>query len=193
MRHSLLPAALTLALVAVPAVGRAQEEAARPPVQHQGFWIGFGLGGGTNFADYADGSRAGLGGYLRLGGTVSRKLLLGGEIIGWGRDRDGTTFSESGITAVALFFPAGPGLFLKGGAGFAGWSASASAGSSTTTQTAGGFAATLGAGYDLQIGGNLFLTPNVDFLYHTMESEGSAFADISSGAVLLFTLGLTWH
>jgi hypothetical protein len=192
MRHVLLPAVSILSLLTVPAVGLAQETS-RPPAKHQGFWIGFGLGGGTNFADFADGSRAGVGAYLRLGGTVSQKLLLGGEIIGWGRDRDGGTFSESGVTAVALFFPSGPGLFLKGGAGFAGWAASASAGSTTTTQTAGGFAATIGAGYDLRIGNNLFLTPNVDFLYHTMESENSAFADISSGAVLLFTLGLTWH
>ena len=75
----------------------------------------------------------------------------------------------------------------------AGWSASAQSGSTTTTQTAAGFAGTLGIGYDLQIGGNLFLTPNVDFLYHTISSENTAFADLSSGTVLLFTLGLTWH
>lgn len=193
MRHAFRTFALTLTLLGFPAAVGWTQEADRPPVQHRGFWIGFGFGGGTNFADFAEGNRAGVGGYVRLGGTISQKFLLGGEAAGWGRDVGGSTFSESGVTAVALYYPAGPGVFLKAGAGFAGWAVSTSAGSTTTTTTAGGFAGTLGAGYDLRIGTNLFLTPNLDFLYHTMESDNSAFSTISSGAVLLFTLGLTWH
>jgi len=186
----LVPGLVTASLLAGPL---AAQTAAPRAAQHQGFWIGFGLGGGTNFADFADGARAGVGAYLRMGGSVSQRLLLGGEIIGWGRNRNGATFSESGITATGLFYPAPAGLFLKVGAGFAGWATSASSAGATTTQTAGGFAGTLGLGYDLQVGGNLFVTPNVDFLYHTMESENTTFSGISSGAVLLFTLGLTWH
>jgi hypothetical protein len=193
MRHAVRTFALTLTLLGFPAAAGWAQEADRPPVQHRGFWIGFGFGGGTNFADFAEGNRAGVGGYVRLGGTISQKFLLGGEAAGWGRDVGGSTFSESGVTAVALYYPAGPGVFLKAGAGFAGWAVSTSAGSTTTTTTAGGFAGTLGAGYDLRIGTNLFLTPGLDFLYHTMESDNSAFSNISSGAVLLLTLGLTWH
>jgi hypothetical protein len=189
-RMHLVAGVLAIALAAAPLPAQTVSPA---PGQHQGFWIGFGLGGGTNLADFADGARAGLGAYLRLGGTVSQKLLLGGEIIGWGRSINGATLSESGLTGVALFYPQGKGFFLKAGAGFAGWATSAPAGGGTTTQTAGGFAGTLGVGYELQVGGNLYLTPNFDFLYHTMESGNTAFADISSGQVLLFTLGLTWH
>lgn len=178
-------------LASAPAV-RAQD-AERPPARHEGFWVAFGLGGGSNLADWADGARAGVGGYVRLGGTVSERFLIGGELIGWGRDRNGATFSESGATAVAMFYPAGHGAFVKLGAGFAGWAAQATVPGGTLTQTAGGFAGTLGLGYDLRIGGNLYLTPNFDFLYHTLESDDTAFADIGSGAVILFTLGLTWH
>ncbi len=185
---SIVMAALWLAL---PGVVRAQGLEAAP--EHRGFWVGFGLGGGVNLSDFADGARAGVGGYVRLGGTISPKFLLGGEISGWGRDRSGATFTESGATAIAMFYPAGRGLFVKGGVGFAGWAVSATAGSTTTTTTAGGFAGTVGAGYDLRIGSNLYLTPNLDFLFHTMESDNGAFAGISSGQVLLFTLGLTWH
>jgi hypothetical protein len=185
---------LTLLVFSGATLSQAQEPAgtARPEV-HRGFWIGFGLGGGTNLSDFAEGARTGAGGYLRMGGTLSQHVLLGGEIAGWGRDLGGATFTESGLTATIMFYPVGRGLFLKGGAGFAGWSTSASAGGTTTTSTAAGFAGTAGIGYDVQIGGNIFLTPNVDFLYHTLSSENTAWADISSGAVLLFTLGLTWH
>lgn len=187
------PASVVIAFLclALPGVVHGQEAQAAP--EHRGFWVGFGLGGGSNFADFAEGARGGVGGYVRLGGTISPKFLIGGEISGWGRDDDGATFTESGMTAVALFYPSGRGLFLKGGAGFAGWATSAESGSTTSTTTAGGFAGTVGVGYDLRIGSNLYLTPNLDFMYHTMESESSVFAGISSGQVLMFTLGLTWH
>jgi len=193
MRHPLARLLVLPLILALPGATAAAQDDARPPVEHRGFWIGFGLGGGLNFADFAEGSRAGVGGYVRLGGTINPKILLGGEASGWGRDISGGTFSESGATAVVQFYPAGPGVFLKAGAGFAGWAVSTSSGSTTTTTTAGGFAGTLGVGYDLRIGTNLFLTPNLDFLYHSLESDNTAFANISSGAVLLFTLGLTWH
>jgi hypothetical protein len=184
--RSLLVALAALTLVAAPA--HAQREA-----KHQGFWIGFGLGGGYNLADFAAGGRGGVGVYLRMGGTVSQRVLLGGELSGWARDRNGATFAESGIMGIVTFYPAGRGVFLKGGAGFAGWSSTASSGGTSISSTAAGFAGTAGVGYDLQIGTNLFLTPNVDFLYHTLSSDNIVWANISSGAVLLFTLGLTWH
>lgn len=193
MHHRLLTLLSCLALLATPLANGVAQDGGERSAEHRGFWIGFGLGGGVNFAEWAKDTRGGVGAYLRLGGTVSQHLLLGGEIIGWGRNRDAGTFSESGVTAIAMFYPARAGLFLKGGAGFAGWAVSAPPGATASTQTAGGFAGTLGVGYDLQIGGNLFLTPNVDFLYHTISSENTAFADLSSGTVLLFTLGLTWH
>jgi len=186
-------ASIILAALGLVLPGGLQAQGLQPAPEHRGFWVGFGLGGGVNLSDFAEGARAGAGGYVRLGGTISPRFLLGGEISGWGRDIEGSTFTESGVTGIAMFYPAGRGFFVKGGAGFAGWAVSATAGSTTTTTTAGGFAGTLGAGYDLKIGSNLYLTPNVDFLLHTMESDNSAFAGISSGQVLLFTLGLTWH
>jgi hypothetical protein len=187
------PASVAIAFLCLALPGAVHSQESPATSEHRGFWVAFGLGGGSNLADFAEGARAGVGGYLRLGGTISPKFLLGGEISGWGRDRDGSTFTESGMTAIAVFYPTGRGLFLKGGAGFAGWATSNASGSTTTTTTAGGFAGTVGAGYDLRIGSNLFLTPNVDFMYHTMESDNTVFSGISSGQVLMFTLGLTWH
>jgi hypothetical protein len=193
MCRDVLTVASVLLLVHLPAAAVAAQETERPPVQHRGFWISFGAGGGANFADFAEDNTLGGAGYVRLGGTITQNVLLGGEAGGWTRDIGGGTFSESGATAAVLFYPAGPGVFLKAGAGFAGWAWRTTAGSTTTTTTAAGFAGTVGVGYDVRLGTNLFLTPNLDFQYHTNESDNAVFANVSSGTVLLFTLGLTWH
>jgi hypothetical protein len=182
MRSALLALAM-VSLVALPA--RAQREG-----KHEGFWIGFGLGGGSNLSTDAKGYRAGGAAYLRMGGTLNQSVLLGGELSAWGRTVQGTTISRANVTGTATIYPARTGLFLKGGVGFATWMSSTSAGNLTSTYTDGGFGATGGMGYDLQIGSNLFLTPNVDFVYQYVES--SVFTN-SSGYLLLVTLGLTWH
>ncbi len=180
---------LTVAMMAGPSAATAQE-GLRPSSPHQGFWVGFGLGGGSNLSDAAAGARFGFGGDVRLGGTVSDKLLLGGEVIGWGRSISGSTVTQSNVLFVALLYPTGQGVFVKGGIGFAGWTQSASIGNTTTSTTAGGFGLGGGVGYDLKIGSNLFLVPGVDFLYQNVESN--VFSN-SSASLVVFTLGLTWH
>jgi outer membrane autotransporter protein len=82
------------------------------------------------------------------------------------------------------------GLYLKGGLGFASWSQASSSGPTTVTTTEGGFGATVGGGYDIQIGNNLFLTPNLDFLIQVVDSDTFS---ATTGYLILFTLGLTWH
>jgi hypothetical protein len=182
--------ALTLAIVAAGAQPAMGQEGLKPRSLHDGFWVGFGLGGGSNLSDAARGARFGFGGDVMLGGTLSERFLLGGEIIGWGRKIGGSTLTQSNAMAVALLYPSGMGLFLKGGIGFAGWTQGATVGNTTTSTTAGGFGLGAGVGYDLQVGSNLFLTPAVDFLYQAVESN--VFQN-SSASLLMFTLGLTWH
>jgi hypothetical protein len=177
-------ALLAGSLLAPPAVAQRRE------ARHDGFWVGFGVGAGTNFTEGYDDARLGGSGYVRLGGTVSPALLIGGEVMGWVRDRAGTTLSQGNATASVLLYPVRRGLYLKGGLGFASWSAQTSSGNTTTTTTEGGFGATIGGGYDVQIGNNLFLTPNLDFLIQVVDSELFA---ATTGYLALFTVGLTWH
>jgi len=184
MRSALLALAV-LALVVSPAPARAQREA-----KHEGFWIGFGLGGGSNLSDEAQGVRAGGAGYFRLGGTLSQSVLLGGEIIAWARSVQGTTVSRANMNATAVLYPMRKGLFVKLGVGAATWMSSTTSGGTTVTHTDGGFGGSAALGYDLQIGRNIFLTPNVDFAYQRVESQ---FFTNTNGYLLLFTLGLTWH
>jgi len=96
-----------------------------PVQQHQGLWGGFGVGTGVNLtqllSDPADGLPSGGGlwgftGYGRIGGTLSQRVLLGGESAFWIGSRDGVDFSRGNLSAVVLFYPqARGGLFLKAG------------------------------------------------------------------------------
>lgn len=165
--------------------------------EHRGFWIGFGFGGGINLSEGLDGERlGGGGGYLRLGGTPSQKVLLGFEALAWVRDKDGVALDRDNATFTAMFYPSEKGgAFLKGGVGLASISRASNSGNSTTTTTKDGFGLTAGAGWDVKIGRNLYLVPDVDFLFQWFEAQTDPVLGAIPGhnTIVLFTLGLTWH
>ena len=164
-------AALLLGTATAPALAQGR---------HDGFWIGFGLGAGVS------NSEGGGAAYLRMGGTPADMLLVGAEAIGWAKSENNTTLSQGNFTANIMFYPSlNGGFFLKTGLGFASVTASATSGNVTITATDNGFGTTFGAGYDLRLGRNIYLTPNVDALVQVISG--------STETVFLFTLGLTWH
>lgn len=179
----LFTAALALTLCAAPLAAQTRT----PEPLHRGFWIGFGLGAGLNLD--AGNSPGGFAGHLRMGGTLNPQLLIGGESAAWGKEVSGATVSRVNTVATVLFYPQSRGLYLKSGLGFglAQVAATSTAGGVTTSITVSetGLGATFGTGYDLRIGGNLFLTPAADLLVQVINAETDSF--------LLFTLGLTWH
>lgn len=154
---------------------------------HTGFWIGFAPGG------VAAAGEEGLGYplYLRLGATVNQRLLLGVEaynvIVNY---YGGKSFGS--VAAIALVYPsATSGVFIKPGVGLSHAQANCCG---TTT----GLAAILAVGYDLRLGKNFYLTPNIDLLVTTHDRPGedplagaAAFHD--TNPTLSFALGLTWH
>ncbi len=163
--------------------------AAQEQAKHRGFWISFGLGGGWNLSRNvgADGnSAAGGAGYIRLGGTPSEKLLLGGELIGWGRSEDGVSLGRGNATFTAMFYPSvEAGVYVKGGLGGSSIATTVSSGDTTTTVHDEGFGATAGLGWDIRLARNFFLTPGVDFVYQRVSELDNT--------MLLITLGATWH
>lgn len=165
--------------------------------EHRGFWIGFGLGGGVNLNDGLDGERLSGGtGYLRLGGTPSQRVLLGFEGNFWGRDQDGATIARGNGTFVTMFYPSTQGGgFLKGGIGWASISRATTVGNSTTTTAEGGFGLTAGAGWDVKIGRNIYLTPNADVLFQWFDAKNDPVLGPIPGnnTILMVTMGLTWH
>ncbi len=133
-----------------------------------GFFIGFGVGGGSvAFEDESDREGSGVG-HFKIGGALSDHVLLGAEVGGWSQEMgEGVTITSSYLNAVAYLYPAPTGgLFLKGGIGFASLI---------------GF--TLGAGYDIGFGGRFGLTPYADFHQGFFED----------GSTRLVSLGLSFN
>jgi len=124
---------------------------------HQGYWISFGFGAGSAFGDDAfDGdSKFGGAGFLRMGGSPSQQLLIGGEMIGWGTEQDDVQIGRGALMFTALYYPSPKGgFYLKGGAGFAGRSAERTiivAGSEATIKEddQAGIGLGAGLGYDI--------------------------------------------
>jgi hypothetical protein len=165
--------------------------------QHRGLWGGFGVGGGINLSEGLDGKQLGGGvGWLRIGGTPSQRVLLGFEGIFWGRDESGNGIARGNGAFTVMFYPsANGGAFLKGGIGGASISRATTSGNSTTTTSQGGFGLTLGTGWDVRLGSNLYLVPGIDLLLQWFESKTDPVLGEIPGtnSIVTFTLGLTWH
>src|SRR5689334_22178304 len=159
---------------------------AQHPQTRKGFWIGFGLGWGSYGISCS--SCSGVGrtgsntGYLKMGGTVSPHLLLGGESVVWVRGVADTTLTVGNVTFSAYYYPQpASGLFLNAGVGFS--RAEVSDGG-TISSTGPGL--TLGAGYDIRVGTNLSITPTGQWVYgHPDRSFSQNFFH--------FALGVTFH
>lgn len=178
-------AAFFLMIAAPPALGQRTAE-------HSGFWISFGFGGGLALGDrlFEDDSKAGGAGFLRMGGSPSQQLIIGGELIGWGTEQDNQTVGRGAMMFTALYYPSqAGGLYLKGGAGFAGRSfereVPSAEGPATIRDETGGIGLGAGLGYDIQLGRNFFLTPALDYVFTGTEGDAAS--------LLLFTVGATWH
>lgn len=182
-------ALLALALVALPATEAQAQTQQRVP-KREGFWIGFGVGVGSNMDSAAAGARGGVAGQFALGGSVTQQVLVGADLSGWARSQSGTTVSRGNAVAAVYYYPSlTSGFYLKGGLGAASASVSGSlttGGTTTTvTTTSTGFGTTVGGGYEIQAGSNFFIVPSADLLIQTINSHTSS--------VFLLTVGLLWH
>ena len=187
MKLGQISATIAILTMFVGTAGQAQSRQ-----RHDGFWIGFGIGGGVNASANND-ERGGGALSLRLGGTLSQKFLIGGELSVWGRQEDtilgdnSLTVTRSNATFTTMFFPSeAGGFYVKAGIGGANVEAEA-AGVKVTEK---GMGTTLGLGYDIRLGRNLYLTPNLDWLIQTFEND---VGETTSNSLFLVTIGLTWH
>jgi len=192
-RGLLLAAALIVGIT-----GRSQAQAAQT---HQGFWIGFGFGYG--WADVScdtcgnGNSQGGATMFLAMGGTLNQKVLLGGELNGWGKW--GSAVDDGGLilgnaSVVAYYYPSEKrGFFLKGGVGMASY---VSIDSSGTTTGGNGWGGLVGLGYDIPVGGTMSLTPVATYRLGsigTISNDNASFPIGLDQHVFDIGLGLTWH
>jgi hypothetical protein len=189
------------------ACGRfAPAQATGRPNTRQGFWIGFGLGDGSAQRDctYLCGSDriSGASGYVRAGGTLTPKVLLGGEANVWRHGDFGSDFVGAALLVV-MWYPSPTGAsYLKVGLGGMRYSRSRPTadhtGLSATAPTA-----SLGVGYEVRVGRGVSLVPWVEVLatpavalhyqlgFINIDPPTSP-PEISINAVQA-GLGLTWH
>ncbi|HXV89747.1 MAG TPA: hypothetical protein VD707_00165 [Gemmatimonadales bacterium] len=161
-----------LALAVTLVAGALADRAAAQRPHRSGLWFELGSGPAAvrvACAGCADVSfEGGSGGYLRVGGVVSDRVLLGVEAFGFDDETFGFTAGDTAfvaetatVAAVALWFPWRSGAFLKGGVGIA-------EGSFTTTPTPGspviaegvGVGLTFGVGWDFAISRKFAITAN---------------------------------
>ena len=183
----------TTALLAALVMGAASMQAQTTEQRHRGFWIGFGLGAGWSNEGAAGGTL-----YARLGGTLSQKWLLGGEMIGWGRrETVDTPFGATDITTgrgnatfTTLFYPLSTGgLYLKGGVGFAWVEYSTAVQDLDLSTDQQGLGTTFGLGYDIRLGNNIYLVPAFDWVFQAFEADEGT----NNSSLFLLSLGLIWH
>jgi hypothetical protein len=152
----------TVAVLAVTLAGAAQAQ------HRKGFWIGFGIGPGWTFSygpnnlTYKWSSA-----YLRMGGTVSSKVRLGGESLG---GSDGEQTWANG-TFMAQYFPLGAiDLYAKVGAGLGVVEARRTVDEDTEqVTTKSSFGLTLGTGWEIPVG-SVGTNVGVDWMLQTRES-----------------------
>jgi hypothetical protein len=186
--HALL-AAGTLSVV--PPARAQQKEPHR-----EGFWIGVGLGYGSAGiscsscrSDHRLGSSAAT---IRIGGTLSSQLLLGGEIDAWNRSESGVTETVGDVSAVLYYYPRATGtVFLKAGVGAVVYNATTS-----PTIDAEGSGVSVGAGIDLYVGRTFSLTPYIDFVTAVsghLKVEGMDTGVSVRPNLIQIGVAATWH
>src|SRR4026208_737483 len=129
----------------------------------QGFFISFGFGAASCVCDDCDdgeddrhGRRNGISFQLRAGGTLSQRLLIGGEVNGFTKTENDATLTVTHVGPVLQFYPsARGGVFREGGLGLA--EVEIELGGFSFDEE--GFGLTLGLGYDARVGRNFALTP----------------------------------
>jgi hypothetical protein len=132
-----------------------------------GLWFGLGLGAGGESNDFSGGAGYSSDFYrptlsVRVGGTVGSHLRLGGEFLSWINEQGDAAESLSSLLFVAQLYPLqSAGLYLKGGVGFGRNAVSFYDGFNVGDN---GFAALVGAGYELQLGRRVYLNPVVDLV-----------------------------
>ena len=168
--------------------------AAQNPQVRDGFWIGFGLGYGSANGS-CDGcgssdSESGLTGHLKLGGTLSPKVLLGAESDVWMKEINGATNTVGNFSGTVYFYPSpAGGFFLKGGAGLAYYSVS----EGNVSVSKAGLGLMGGAGYDVRVGRNISITPMATFRYAGVGDIEELGVVGASFTVLDLGVGVTFH
>jgi hypothetical protein len=186
--RSLLRAAAALILLA----GAALPAAAQSAPHRQRFFIGFGFGGGGGEVSGNTDASGGTG-WVTLGGTLSPKVRLAGDIQGFSPN-DNSDFTMGTSTVAVLFYPSANGnFFLKGGVG----AAEVSFKGPGPDGNGIGFGSVLGAGYDIMVGKRVSITPQFTIFGgqtgDVEDSDGNAIRNDVHFGIATLSVGIVFH
>ena len=162
-----------------------------------GQWLGFGLGTGMGRVScpICESNRhTSISGYVKAGGTLSRKFLLGVETDGWMRRTDDVDEFLLGLAAQLYYYPnQRKRLFYKAGLGIMLYQIDDGPGRLTSTA----FGPNLGAGYDLPISPSVSFTPFASVFVASLGGEikfnGDRIRDDIGLMLVQVGVGITWH
>ena len=151
-----------------------------------GFWVGFGAGTGSLQVG-GDPRQWGAVGYLKLGGTINQRVLLGAELNGWKRESSAAD-RHVNLTVTAYSYPsATSGFFWKAGLG---WSWLGDARGTGIN----GVGVVLGLGYDARIEDNFSITPFLNLSTTPFLTFDGAWGFAGNGINMIqFGVGVSWH
>lgn len=139
--------------------------------EHRGFWFGAGVGLGSarlSCSICRSGRDGGTSGYLRVGATVTPRLLVGAETVVWYHSQDQIDYLLGSLQAIVVLYPLKKsGLYFKTGLGIAQYSAKDDDDKVSSQALAGQF----GAGYEIPISRSMSIVPYANFI-------GSSGADV---------------
>jgi len=190
MRKSII-AAMCITVLGLPAAAQGQAPA------RQGLWWSVGPGYGWAYVscDICDSYRdRGLSATGRVGGTLSRSVLLGAELNGWTRSEEEVD-EYLGIIGVATYWYPNPrgGFHLKGGLSYVAYRIDDGEDAITST----GFGPQLGLGYDFRVARRFSIQPYVSAVLTlptaTIDFNGNRQADGGRLSLIHAGLALHWH
>jgi hypothetical protein len=182
----------------------------RPPGTRDSWYIGFGLGGGAgrikyggrtlSFSEFLGGGADTLAlNLVRVGATVTPKLLLGVDVGAIGARRSGDGVQLNYYDLGVMFFPMEKGLFIRGAAGLSALTIDATSSPHVTGKgTLRGQNVLLGLGYAFWMRRSFNLTLNIDYQAHFLNKElpslyGGERVSLDSGSGVSGWIGFDWY
>lgn len=149
------------------------------PHERNGFYIGFGVGGGGDEERYkglGDDSGGGGVGNFRIGGALNPTIAIGLESAAFTRQTDvaggGTLTRTASVAAFgATVFPTQGGYYLRGGVGFARVSAEYREGGLTLSGDENGLGMLFATGYEFRLTPKFALAPQFEVAGAAIDEE----------------------
>jgi hypothetical protein len=192
MRHWIALATIVTAVAALPAAVAAQSP-------YRGMWLGLGAGAGSSLVTCAvciEDREGGPSGYLRIGGTVSPSILIGGEGTLWAQTSDDLDKLVGAVNGVVLLYPRpGTGFHVKGGLGVLRFQITDPEDADDTARVT-SLGVQLGVGYDLPVSPGYSVTPFLNLVassYGSLEQGNEVLADQVNVTLIQFGVGLSAH